>query len=148
VHSNQAKGCTSLRESADFLEQILSHTGEIVCVHEIESFLHVNAVDDELRITAIRRPLPVKRDDSPVIIDCAFRAEAANDSESPHLLTRNHPSPKRRRDGVRRIVKCRSTNVYDELMTKPEREIENAPSVRHSSFGHSFGISHSDFVIF
>jgi len=35
----------------------------------------------------------------------------------------------------------------DELMTKPEREIENTPSIRHSSLDYSFGIRHSDFVI-
>ena len=49
----------------------------------------INAVDYELRITAIASALPIKRDDLPVIIDCAFRAEAANDSKSLHVLTTN-----------------------------------------------------------
>src|SRR5438552_6032122 len=87
VRRNQAEGCTSLREFADFLEQILSHTGEITCIHEIESLLQVNAVNDELGVTPIARSLAVKRDDPFVIIDRAFRAEAANDSKSLHMLT-------------------------------------------------------------
>src|SRR5206468_8416635 len=111
VCRDEAKGCTSPRELADFLKQIISHARKVVCLHEIQSLFQTNTVDYELRITPIASALPIKRNDSPVIIDRTFRAEPANDSKSLHLLTTNPPSLKLRPDMWTRTVKCRSTNV-------------------------------------
>src|SRR5262249_30078879 len=104
-----------------FLEQKISHTTEVVCLHEIEALLQINAVNYELRIAAIARPLPVEVNNSSVIINRAFRTDAANDSKNLHVLTAKPSSPRLRRDNLR--------------------------LVRISSFTHSFDIRHSDFGI-
>src|SRR6266545_2597262 len=103
VCRDQAESCAGSRELADFLNYVIRHPGEIVCLHEIESLFQINAVNDELRVTAILRSPPVKRDDPRVIINRAFGTEAANDSESLHVLTTNPPSLKLRRDMWTRI---------------------------------------------
>src|SRR5262249_15245866 len=118
VCRDQAEGCTGPRELADFLKQVFGHASEVVCLHEIQSLLHINAVDYELRITAIASALAIERDDFPVIINRAFRAEAANDSKSLHVLTKNPPPLKLRRDMWTRI---NTNSENDEIcMTNPE----------------------------
>src|SRR4030095_6223078 len=87
VRRNEAESCTGPRELADFLHQVIRHSSEVVCIHEVESLFQINAVNYELRITPIAGALAIERDDLFVIINRAFRAEAANDSESLHVLT-------------------------------------------------------------
>src|SRR4029077_13947585 len=103
VCRNQAEGSTSPRELADFLKQVIGHAGKVFCLHEIQSLLHINAVDYELGITPIASALAIERDDFPIIINRAFRAEAANDSKSLHVLTTNPPPLKLRHDMCTRI---------------------------------------------
>src|SRR4029077_2869200 len=103
VCRNQPEGSTGPRKLAKFLKQVIGHAGKVFCLHEIQSLLHINAVDYELGITPIASALAVKRDDFPVIINRALRAEAANDSKSLHVLTTNPPSLKLRRDMWTRI---------------------------------------------
>ena len=89
VCRDQAEGSTGARELADFIYKIIRHPGEVVRSHEVESLLQINAVNYELRITPIAGALAIERYDFPVIINRAFRAEAANDSKSLHVLTTN-----------------------------------------------------------
>src|ERR1700757_465019 len=105
VCRDQAKGCTGPRELANFFKQVIGHAGKVICLHQIQSLLHIYAVDDELGITPIAGALAIERDDFPVIINRAFRAEAANDSKSLHRLTANPLPLKLWRDMWTRIVK-------------------------------------------
>src|SRR5690349_9604906 len=41
VCRDQAEVCSCQREFGYFLNQVISHPGEVVCVHEIESLLHI-----------------------------------------------------------------------------------------------------------
>src|SRR5207249_9761229 len=96
VCRDQAEVCTGPCEFADFLNQVIGHAGEVIRGHEIESLLQINAINDEFRITPVAGALAIKRDDSLIIIDRAFRPKAANYSKGLHLLAtgRHPPSPK------------------------------------------------------
>ena len=61
------------------------HTGEIAGVHEGESPLQINAVDDKLRITSVRPPLAIHRDDVLVVIERALGPDSANHPERFHV---------------------------------------------------------------
>ena len=103
VSRDQTKGCASSCKRANFLHQVIGHPGQVVRIHEIESPLQANAVNDELWITPVAGALAIKRDDSSVIINGAFRTEATDDSERLHVLITNPPLLKLRRDMWTRI---------------------------------------------
>src|SRR5260370_5156653 len=81
VWRDKAEVCAGPCEFADFLKQVIGHAGEIIRGNEIDSFLQIDAINDELRITAVAPPRAVELDDVLVIFDRALRAEAADDSE-------------------------------------------------------------------
>jgi len=58
-------------------------------VHEIDSLLEIDAINDEFRITTVALPFPIERHDRPVILDRAFRSHAADHSEGLHFPTTN-----------------------------------------------------------
>src|SRR5437870_11499825 len=89
ICSDQSEIGTRPSKLGDSLEQIIGHASKIVCGHEIESLLQINAVNDEFRITPVASALAIKRDDPLIIIDRALRPEATDDSESFHFLTTN-----------------------------------------------------------
>ena len=74
---------------SDCLQQIISHAGKLVCVHEIKSPPEINADNDEFRVMPIASAFTINRDDLLIIIDRAFRPKATDHSESFHLLTAN-----------------------------------------------------------
>src|SRR5262249_34414691 len=57
--------------------------------HEVESLSQVNANDDKFRIMPAAGPLAKTGDYPLVIVQCTFRAEAADDPKRFHLLTTN-----------------------------------------------------------
>ena len=105
VCRDQAEVCTGPCEFTDPLKQIIGHAGEVIRVHKIESLLQIHAINDELRITPVAGALAIKRDDSLIIIDRAFRPKAANYSKGLHFLSRNPRSQKLRRDTWTQIDK-------------------------------------------
>src|SRR6267142_2963531 len=86
IRGDQAEISTGASQLPDFFEQIYGHAAKIVGRHEVESRLEINTDDDEVRITPVARALAIKRDDSLIIIDRAFRPKAANNSKGLHLL--------------------------------------------------------------
>jgi len=98
ICSDQSEIGTCSCKFGDSSKQIISHAGKIVCSHEVESLLQINAVNDEFRITPAAGALAIKGDDLLIIIDRALRPKATDDSKSFHLLTTNPPSPALRRD--------------------------------------------------
>ena len=97
IRSDQSEIGSGASELPDFFEQIPGHAGKITCGHEIQALLQINAVNDELRVTAVALPLAIELDGPPVIIERAFRTEAADNSKSFHWLITDPPSPKLRR---------------------------------------------------
>src|SRR5437868_6395586 len=86
---NQAKICTCASKLPDCLKQIISHASQIVCVHESQSLLQIYAVNNEPRITSVADAFSIQRDNSLIVIECAFRPQSADDSQSLHFLTTN-----------------------------------------------------------
>ena len=70
----------------DFAKQKIRHRIQLARIHEIESYFQIDAVNDELRIAAIRFPLPIHRDDVFVIIDRALRTDTADHAERFHYV--------------------------------------------------------------
>src|SRR5262249_16649678 len=80
------------REFTDCLKQKLTHTAEVVCVHEVQSPSEIDANDDKLWIMPVAGAFAEKCDYPLVIVQCAFRSKPADDPKRFHLLTTNLPS--------------------------------------------------------
>src|ERR1700732_3343306 len=85
VCRDQAEICTGPCEFVDFLKQVIGHAGKIIRGNEIDSLLQIDAINDELRITAVGPPRAVELDNALVIFDRALQAEADDHPENFHL---------------------------------------------------------------
>src|SRR6266403_2258300 len=84
VCCDQSEVRAGAAEFLDFLYDGLNEAWQIVRDHELPHFVQIDAVDEKLRVTAVAGALAVKRDDRVIIIDRAFRSEAADDSKGLH----------------------------------------------------------------
>jgi hypothetical protein len=110
VRRDQTEICTGTREFTDSFEQVSRHAAQIIRVHEIKAFPEINADDNKFRIMPIAGALSIQGYDSLVIIECAFRPKAADDSEGLHLVITNLVSIKLWRDMPRFLLFLSPTN--------------------------------------
>src|SRR5205085_6864412 len=86
VRGDDSKLGAGARKLVDFAQQKIGHAGEIVRLQKIDPLLQVDAVDDELRIMAIRLFLPIQRDDVFVIINRALRPDTGDHAQGFHRV--------------------------------------------------------------
>ncbi len=84
VRCDQSEVRAGAGKLLDFLYDRFDEALQIVGDHEVPHFIQVDAVDEELRVTAVAGAFAVKRNDRTVILHRAFRPNAADDSKGLH----------------------------------------------------------------
>ena len=85
VGGDDSKFRAGARKFLDLAQKKFRHAGEVVRFQEIDSLLEVDAVNDELRVTAVAFPVAIHRDDVLVVVDRALRPDAADHAQSFHV---------------------------------------------------------------
>src|SRR5687767_9834766 len=88
LDASRAKGSAGRSQLLQCVKKIVGEARQIVR-RECQQLFHVDAVDDERWIRAVRRLLAIDADDGAVVVHGGFWGDTADDAERFHRLIRN-----------------------------------------------------------